>query len=153
MGRSLRGKWVDQKYQNLCLATFFSRFGLSMDRFDCFMPKSGFFQKSGCFSLRKTRMHSLFIFSWAICPEFWGSSEIHHHPCFRAFCNLTVVDQGKGLWGPDSSWCLFETETLTLTGRISLFNWLIFSMKHALHFATRLNSRDIQKCNWFWVPS
>ena len=70
MGRSLRGKWVDQKYQNLCLATFFTRFGLSMDRFDCFMPKIGFFQKSGCFSLRKTRMHSLFIFAWAICPEF-----------------------------------------------------------------------------------
>ena len=66
----IRGKWVDQKYRNLCLATFFSRFGLSMDRFDCFMPKSGFFQKSGCFSLRKTRMHSLFIFAWAICPEF-----------------------------------------------------------------------------------
>ena len=31
---------------------------------------------------------------------------------------------------------------------ISLFNWLIFSlMKHALHFASKLNSRDIQKCN------
>ena len=57
----IRGKWVDQKYQNLCLATFFTRFGLSMDRFNCFMPKSGFFQKSGCFSLRRTRMHSLFI--------------------------------------------------------------------------------------------
>ena len=29
---------------------------------------------------------------------------------------------------------------------ISLFNWLIFSlMKHALHFASKLNSRDIQK--------
>ena len=26
-------------------------------------------------------------------------------------------------------------------------------MKHALHFATKLNSRDIQKCNSFWVPS
>ena len=26
-------------------------------------------------------------------------------------------------------------------------------MKHALNFATKLNSRDIQKCNWFWVPS
>ena len=27
-------------------------------------------------------------------------------------------------------------------------------MKHALHFATKLNSRDIQKCNnCFWVPS
>ena len=26
----IRGKWVDQKYQNLCLATFFTRFGLSI---------------------------------------------------------------------------------------------------------------------------
>ena len=26
-------------------------------------------------------------------------------------------------------------------------------MKCTLHFATKLNSRDIQKCNWFWVPS
>ena len=37
--------------------------------------------------------------------------------------------------------------------RVSLFNWLIFLMKRALHFATKLNSRDIQKCNCFWVPS
>ena len=36
---------------------------------------------------------------------------------------------------------------------ISFFNCLIFFMKYALHFATKLNSRDIQKCNWFWVPS
>ena len=42
---------------------------------------------------------------------------------------------------------------------IWLFNWLIFSlMKHALHFASKLNSTDIQKCNllilgtllWCW---
>ena len=26
-------------------------------------------------------------------------------------------------------------------------------MKHALYFATKLNSRDIQKCDCFWVPS
>ena len=31
---------------------------------------------------------------------------------------------------------------------IPLFNWLIFSlMKQALHFASKLNSRDIPKCN------
>ena len=36
---------------------------------------------------------------------------------------------------------------------ISFFNFLIFFMKYTLHFATKLNSRDIQKCNWFWVPS
>ena len=37
--------------------------------------------------------------------------------------------------------------------RISLFNWLIFLIKHALHLATKLNSSDIKKCNCFWVPS
>ena len=37
--------------------------------------------------------------------------------------------------------------------RMSLFNWPIFLMKRALHFATKLNSRDIHKCNCFWVPS
>ena len=26
-------------------------------------------------------------------------------------------------------------------------------MRCALHFATKLNSRDIQKCHCFWVPS
>ena len=28
-------------------------------------------------------------------------------------------------------------------------------MKHALNFATKLNSRDIQKCHWLcvWIPS
>ena len=26
-------------------------------------------------------------------------------------------------------------------------------MKHALHFASKLNSRDFQICNCFWVPS
>ena len=36
--------------------------------------------------------------------------------------------------------------------RISLFNWLTFLMKHVLHFATKLNSRDITNCNCFWVP-
>ena len=60
------GKWVDQKYQNLSLAAFFTHFSLFMDRFDCFVPKSGFFHKSGCFSLRKTRMHCLCIFTWAM---------------------------------------------------------------------------------------
>ena len=37
--------------------------------------------------------------------------------------------------------------------RISLFIWLIFLMKRALYSATKLNSRAIQKCNCFWVPS
>ena len=38
--------------------------------------------------------------------------------------------------------------------RIFLLNWLIFLMKRALHFATKLNSRDIEKCKRFiWAPS
>ena len=36
--------------------------------------------------------------------------------------------------------------------RIFLLNWLIFLMKRALHFATKLNSRDIEKCNCFGYP-
>ena len=42
--------------------------------------------------------------------------------------------------------------------RISLFNWLFvffffFFLKSALHFATKLNSGDIKKCNCFGVSS
>ena len=37
--------------------------------------------------------------------------------------------------------------------RVSLFNWLNFLMTRALHFATKLNPRDIQKFNCFWVSS
>ena len=37
--------------------------------------------------------------------------------------------------------------------RISLFNWLTFLLKRALHFATKPNTRDIQKCNCFSVRS
>ena len=37
--------------------------------------------------------------------------------------------------------------------RTSLFKWMTFVKKHALHFATKRNSKDIQKCNCFWVPS
>ena len=32
---------------------------------------------------------------------------------------------------------------------ISLFNWLMFLKKRALHFSTKLNSWDIPKCNCF----
>ena len=35
--------------------------------------------------------------------------------------------------------------------RISLFNWLIFLTKDALHFATKQNSWDIKKCDCFWA--
>ena len=37
--------------------------------------------------------------------------------------------------------------------RVSLFNWLMYLMKRALHFATRQNSWDIKKCDCFWVLS
>ena len=36
---------------------------------------------------------------------------------------------------------------------ISLFSWLTFLMKRVLYFATKLNSRDIQECDFLWVPS
>ena len=36
--------------------------------------------------------------------------------------------------------------------RISFFNWLIFWCWTRVAFATKLNSRDIQICNWFWYP-
>ena len=39
MGRSGADKF-DQKYRNLSLAALFTQFGLFMDRFDCFMPKT-----------------------------------------------------------------------------------------------------------------
>ena len=52
---------------------------------------------------------------------------------------------------------MYETEILTSTRSyiyISILTaWLMFLMNRALHFATKLNSRDIQKFNCFWVPS
>ena len=35
----------------------------------------------------------------------------------------------------------------------TIFNWLTFLVKRALHFATKLNSRDIKKCNCFGALS
>ena len=70
-----------------------------------------------------------------------------------------VADPGDhGLGAPliRPAWRLFETDFLTSTGLyISLFNWLIFLMKCTLHIATKPNSRDIKKCNYycFWVSS
>ena len=58
---------------------------------------------------------------------------------------ITVADPGGGSGGsghppppirPDAY--NFETEILKSTGRISLFNWLIFLMKRAWQFSTEL---------------
>ena len=53
---------------------------------------------------------------------------------------------------PYQTLSLFENAILTSTDRISLFNWLIFFMKRGLHFATKLNSRDIQNVIVFEYP-
>ena len=45
--------------------------------------------------------------------------------------------------------CLRLKLSLHWQDRISLFNWLFFLTKCALHFATKLNSWDIQKCKLF----
>ena len=62
---------------------------------------------------------------------------------------------GPGVRTPHHTWRLFETQILTSIGSYIAFynNWLIFLMKRALYFITRLNSRDIKNCNYFWVPS
>ena len=68
-----------------------------------------------------------------------------------------IQGKGPGVWTPP-----FPPSDLTLVwdwnsyyGRIIyhfLTGWFLL-MKQALHFATKLNSRDIQKCYCFWVPS
>ena len=68
----------------------------------------------------------------------------------------SVADPGGGSGGPG------PPSDLTLVwdrnpyiDRIAyhfLTGWF-FLMKRALHFSTKLNSMDIQKCNCVWVPS
>ena len=48
---------------------------------------------------------------------------------------------------------MLETESITSTGSYITFKLGDFLMKRTLHFATKLNSRDIIKCNCFWAPS
>ena len=69
-----------------------------------------------------------------------------------------VADPGGGSGGPDPAppirpdTCL-RLKSLQRQDCISLFNWLNFLMKRVLYFATKLNSRDIKKCDCLWVPS
>ena len=62
----------------------------------------------------------------------------------------------RGSRPPYQTWRLFETEILTSTGFYITFylaDFFFFLMKCALHFATKRNSRGIQKCISFWVLS
>ena len=60
---------------------------------------------------------------------------------------------GGGSHPSFQNWRLFELKFSHRQDRISLFNWLMYLMKRALHFATRQNSWDIKKCDCFWVLS
>ena len=71
--------------------------------------------------------------------------------------NFAVTDPGGGSGGSGPPLSNLTLTTLRLKflhrqDRISLFNWLIFLRKCAWHFSTKLNSRDIEKCNCFWYP-
>ena len=58
---------------------------------------------------------------------------------------------GLPLIRPDA--CL-KPKFLHRQDRMSFFNWPIFlKIKRGLHFATKLNSRAIRKCDYFWVSS
>ena len=57
----------------------------------------------------------------------------------------------SGVRTPLSDISLFE-KFLHRQDRISLFNWMIFLMKRGLHFASKLNSTDIQNVIVFEYP-
>ena len=57
----------------------------------------------------------------------------------------------SGVRTPLSDISLFE-KFLHRQDRISLFNWMIFLMKRGLHFASKLNSADIQNVIVFEYP-
>ena len=74
------------------------------------------------------------------------------HPCFMSIGG----SRGRfpGVWTPSfrPDACL-RLKFLHRQDLISPFNWLIFLVKCLLHFATKLNSRDIQKYYFGGVPS
>ena len=60
---------------------------------------------------------------------------------------------GSGVRTPIRPDACLRLKFLHRQDRISFFNWLIFLMKRALRFATKLNCRDIQVVIAFRVPS
>ena len=96
----------------------------------CFTAACHSFSTEFAFSANHTTMFSSVGSGESLGREFRGSGTPHIRP--RAYLRLRFLHQRD---------------------RISLFNWLIFFMKCALHFSTKLNFRDVQKCNCFWVPS
>ena len=85
-------------------------------------------------------------------------SSIWHHQRDLISDNTAVADPGGGSGGSgpplwDLTLTTLRLKLLHRQDHVSLFNWLIFLMKQAWHFPTKVNARDIQKCNCFWVPS
>ena len=86
----------------------------------------------------------------------------------RSLLSPSVADSGWGSVWPDPRPPQKKT-TPPLSSDLTTFVWggysyidrivyhfltgWFFLMKRALHFATKVNSRDIKKCNCFWVPS
>ena len=96
--------------------------------------------------------HSLhLLMSWLSIR--WISLQNGHLVLAPKVPKLKLVDPGD-LDPPYQTWRLFETEIFTSTGLYVTFKLSDFlKIKHGLHFATKLNSRDIWKCNYFGVSS
>ena len=85
--------------------------------------------------------------------HFEGKMVFCHH-AIKGSMKVAVADPGKGPGGPlpppirpDAYNFLHRQDCVALS------NWLIFLKKRAWHFPTKLNARDIQKCNCFLVSS
>ena len=75
-------------------------------------------------------------------------------PTAYPFIQWRIQGEGQGVHtSPIKPCTCLKLKFLHRRDCISLFNWLTFLMKLALHFATKLNSRIVQKCNCFWVSS
>ena len=74
--------------------------------------------------------------------------------CTRSFSRVSVADPGGGSGGSGTP----LTDLTPTTLRLKFLQWQdrvsrSFLMKRVWYFPTKLNARDIQKCNCFWVPS